>query len=224
MKFIEKISDNHGSCVLQSKIALPVANKIIINNFILFTFILFFSCASISFDARPSSKSMRVDNMFQELSKVSDRDVDGLKIYKHRLPIGFEYVNGQLDYDQTNYEMIGQIQTEMRYGFFDRAGFTFYPYGHDQTFRKVLCYPQTPLIWLSLGIWNIVPLHYPCMPFENMDDDLDVNFPHKSREEAHMLLLKKLAIAANATHIVFIKWDSKQYKSSLVYILRKTSD
>ena len=33
-----------------------------------------------------------------------------------------------------------------------------------QRWRRGLCYWQVPIAWLTLGIWHLVPLYYPCIP------------------------------------------------------------
>jgi hypothetical protein len=42
--------------------------------------------------------------------------------------------------------------------------FWFRKYRPEQRWRKGLCYWQVPLAWLTLGIWKVVPLGYPCDP------------------------------------------------------------
>jgi hypothetical protein len=39
---------------------------------------------------------------------------------------------------------------------------SFYPYRPEESWRRYYCHPQTVMSWLTLGIWNIVPLMYPC--------------------------------------------------------------
>lgn len=42
--------------------------------------------------------------------------------------------------------------------------FWFGDYRPEQRWRKGLCYWQVPIMWLTLGVWHIVPIYYPCVP------------------------------------------------------------
>lgn len=55
-----------------------------------------------------------------------------------------------------HHEVIGTFRT---YG---RAGNTFWFADYKEGWRKGLCYPQTPLTWVTLGIWMIVPTSWAC--------------------------------------------------------------
>lgn len=57
------------------------------------------------------------------------------------------------------HEVIGRVTVQGRKApFFFLARFIDY----RDVWRKALCYWQVPLEWLTLGIWSIVPLSYPC--------------------------------------------------------------
>jgi hypothetical protein len=37
-------------------------------------------------------------------------------------------------------------------------------YAPHQRWRRGLCYWQVPIMWVTLGIWHLVPVYYPCIP------------------------------------------------------------
>ena len=57
------------------------------------------------------------------------------------------------------HEVVGRVTVKGRKGtFFFLARFLEY----RDLWRKALCYWQVPLEWVSLGLWSLVPLSYPC--------------------------------------------------------------
>ena len=63
--------------------------------------------------------------------------------------------------ENSGYRLVGKIAIVGRTSNFI---FTAKFIDYRETWRKAVCYWQAPLEWVSLGLWSIVPLSYPCFP------------------------------------------------------------
>jgi hypothetical protein len=79
---------------------------------------------------------------------------------------GLEVVDGTLKrYRGQEIEVLGTFLIE------GEVHSPFYPADYLATPRKIACWPQVPLTWLTLGIWMIIPTSYFC--WSKTPDDKD---------------------------------------------------
>lgn len=173
-------------------------------------------CASTSFKGRfqlndqladTRALEAKSDSMSWEDAKdivvISDLKSQGIEVKdgKAILPKDFDYeVIGGV-YTNTNGEMcpIGNIHS---------TPFYFYPYSEDEGMRNVYCHIQTPLMWVTLGIWSLVPTFYPCKFIDtNKDDDI------ANRKIRIANTLKKAAKALGGTHLLFLGQEPLVFES-----------
>ncbi len=64
---------------------------------------------------------------------------------------------------EDRYEVVGAVEADFTQVAQSAVGRNvFWTFDYEETWRKALCYPQVPLKLLTLSMWNIVPLQYPC--------------------------------------------------------------
>ena len=156
----------------------------------------------------------------KKVAKTPNEDTYGLKIYEHRLPFGFKFKRvepyKELEFDTRKYELLAQFKTTAQSQWYHYGGLTFYRYTDDESSRAYFCYPQVPLVWLTLGIWNAIPLHYPCNPHGG---DLEISEKEDNRRR-QLKLIKRYAAAMFATHII-IQWNKNRARGAEAFLLRE---
>lgn len=164
-------------------------------------------CASTSFSPvamyRDQLKDTReVEKVANDMKWADASDVTVLSD-PDNLPEGLSInANGTLMVDKnSNFEITGYVTTRSngRFGGFS-VPFYFYPYNEDESGHKVFCDVQTPLMWVTIGLWYLVPLHYPCGTVDtNHEDDIE------NRKIRLINTLKKGAKAMGAKYLYFSK-------------------
>lgn len=185
------------------------------------TFLAVAACASPGVHIKYFDTGTRAPKEVEKRARATPlEDTHGLKIYEHRLPRGFSFKKKdpfiELNYDQLKFEKVAHFKTDAQIKWYDYAGFTFYSYDWPESARAYYCYPQVPLVWLTLAAWNLIPLHYPCNPLP----DLDLSVSEDNRN-IQMPFIKRIATALFATHIVIVRWG-REKSSAEVFLFRET--
>lgn len=88
-----------------------------------------------------------------------DEAANGVLLLIERYPKGTVRVRNQLHVqNDAGYELIGG------YNLYAAGANTLWFGDYASAWRKAVCYPQVPLTWASLGLWQlIVPVSWPCL-------------------------------------------------------------
>jgi hypothetical protein len=88
------------------------------------------------------------------LAKSPKSDIE---VFVGKLPAGIKLEGGVLKVeDGAPFEILGRASLLVGEG----TPFGFPDY--EQGWRKGYCYWQAPLTWVTLGIWALIPVNYPC--------------------------------------------------------------
>lgn len=87
-------------------------------------------------------------------------------VVEHDETAGLEVVDGTLKrYRGQDIQLIGEFQLD------GEIHSPFYPSDYLALPRKIICWPQVPLTWLTIGIWMIVPTSWACWSKTPVDRD-----------------------------------------------------
>ena len=130
-------------------------------------------CASINYAPRVVSvgtgEYRDTRGLDEKAANVSAAEAARVKVYFDGLPDGMTSQNGKLVWDPARYEVVGRVGVTIKNPGFANVGWGFYDYAQDQSWRKAYCWWQVPLSWLTIGIWAILPLYYPCWVLPESD-------------------------------------------------------
>ncbi|MFO0725451.1 MAG: hypothetical protein U1E65_16830 [Myxococcota bacterium] len=127
----------------------------------------------IHFDGNWAEDPAKDRQMREMLSKAETRvlkaeDTEGVDVFIGKIPSGLKLEQGILSADEgSGLQILGKAVFEASTG--TQFGFPDY----EQGWRKGMCYWQAPLTWVTLAIWSIIPLNYPC-GVDNMRSKEDV--------------------------------------------------
>ncbi|MGA9523300.1 MAG: hypothetical protein WBV82_17665 [Myxococcaceae bacterium] len=113
-------------------------------------------------EARQQAKTFRttLQKEVQELEPEQLAEVQrDVKVLERSFPTGVGVKDGVIAASaESGYEVVGTFK------FNPDSGTSFWFADYSSVGRKIYCYPQVPLTWVTLGLWQIfVPLSYPCM-------------------------------------------------------------
>ncbi|MDB4940791.1 MAG: hypothetical protein JWP97_325 [Labilithrix sp.] len=122
-------------------------------------------CGSVAF--QPSIQSVgeykntaRVADLAEDMPEHSAEKV---KVLVQSLPDGMTVKDGLLDYDRSQYELLGKVAATYKDPSLVNLGFWVYGYKESDRWRKALCTWQVPLSWVTLTMWSwLSPTYYPC--------------------------------------------------------------
>lgn len=99
------------------------------------------------------------------LTEAADPNIE---VWVGKIPAGIELHEGVISVkDGVPYEIIGKATLVLNAG--SQFGFPDY----EQGWRKGLCYWQAPLTWVTLGLWAVIPVNYPCgVEFQREKEDV----------------------------------------------------
>lgn len=107
-----------------------------------------------SVEVRPMDDERVVDDFENHRAKPVFGEV---VVVENDEAAGLDVVDGTLkQFRGQDVEMVGTFTIEGEYHS------PFYPSDYLSTARKVFCWPQVPLTWVTLGIWLIIPTSYFC--------------------------------------------------------------
>jgi hypothetical protein len=123
-------------------------------------------CATVQMKASFSSmgeydagKNTRVNEQYVELRDGGPQAMAGkpeVRVLVNALPKGIALKDGAISVTEGyEHQILGKFRVGPDFGFFPnyRAGW-----------RDYYCYPQIPLVWVTLAMWAIfVPAYYPCI-------------------------------------------------------------
>jgi len=99
-------------------------------------------------------------------------EVRAIKVYTKSPPEGLDVKSGSVDPTlelsgsaKSRYEIVSFFELTFPYitdFIMNNAEWWFYDYRPEENWKRYYCYPQTVLSWITLTLWNIVPLKYPC--------------------------------------------------------------
>lgn len=138
-------------------------------------FPLLCSCATVSnrahtmeyapASANPEEKS-RVLAAYDAARELPKNEETGqVLLFVETLPVGIESTGRHIAITPaSSYAMLGAFD------FYAGGGSTFWFAEYASSGRKAYCYPQVPLTWLTLGLWQVlVPLSWPCIAKARVD-------------------------------------------------------
>jgi hypothetical protein len=145
----------------------------------------------------------------QNLSELAQRAeiVPEIRVLQGALPegISIEEDNSKIIVQpgfESRYTILGTVESDYTKEVFTKSGESsggllrsyLLTSTYDETWRKVLCYPQAPFKLLTLGVWNLfVPLAWPCFRKGVGADELVA---------VHIEYLKKGAKALGANTVI----------------------
>lgn len=108
--------------------------------------------------AKDRAMRQRLEELRPRLDAAqSGSEAEPIEIFVGKIPGGLTLKEHVIYVDEgAPYEIIGRATVVLNAG---SAG-TFPDY--KDGWRKPLCYWQAPLTWVTLGIWMLIPLNYPC--------------------------------------------------------------
>ncbi len=154
------------------------------------------------------------DTEIQDRANQLEETPSEVKVYNGIMPEGLELaeqghklvvVAGY----ENKYQVLGSVSSGFNkdaYAGFKSTYWTPSFHGKD-TWRKGLCYPQAPLKLLTLGIWNLVPLAWPCMSQMPTDEterkSLMINSMAKGAKEFGANIL--IVTGSESTNITYVR-------------------
>jgi hypothetical protein len=129
------------------------------------------SCAHASFEPRiePVEASQPTAPLVEQALLLPSSELRAVRVAEERLPEGLSFEEGELVVtDPSRYEIVGRVSTqyEMSPAVLTSMSLGFYRYDSSEAWKNPYCNVQVPLGWLTLSLWTLVPLHYPCMVAE----------------------------------------------------------
>ncbi len=122
-------------------------------------------CASANYAPviTPAGEYRDAHDLGDRAESYSWAQVDDVRVFLDSLPEGVQLHDGKIAVDPARYEVLGEVSAAPKGSGFARMNVWFYDYPEDESWRKGLCYWQTPLVWVTLGIYLFVsPINYPC--------------------------------------------------------------
>lgn len=136
-----------------------------------------------------------------------DQAAKDVLVLIQRYPRGTVRIRNDLHIQRdAGYELVGG------YDLYATGATTLWFADYEATWRKAYCYPQVPLTWVTLGLWQlVVPLSWPCAAPARFDRELAW---HQVRH---------LAAAAGAdAAIVELKMNGEEIVVAWGWLLRKS--
>jgi hypothetical protein len=129
------------------------------------------SCAHASFEPRiePVEESRPTAPLVEKAVLMAPVELRSVRVAEDKLPEGLAFREGELVVtDPTRYEIVARVSTqyEMSPAIMASMSIGFYRYDSSEGWKNPYCNVQVPLGWLTLSMWTMVPLHYPCMVAE----------------------------------------------------------
>lgn len=150
-------------------------------------------------------------SMAATLASVEPGAVAGMaksvKVLQKSLPDGVELKDGVI---KTSPE--SELEVVSSFRFFAAGGSTMWFADYSSTWRKVVCYPQVPLTWVTLAMWQVfVPLSYPCIAPAHVSIDEGYGYLRVAAEQLH----------ASTVVVVGSNTDETSFYSAEGFILKK---
>lgn len=157
-------------------------------------FILLTGCAHYNYDARIEHLGEYRDSTPAEenFEKMEEKEAKGIKVFIGTPPKGLIIKDDKLtSEDAGKYQVISKILIK------HYDDLIFYPYHEDEKWKRTYCGVQQPLVILTLFIWRIVPIYYPCWVGEgNSGEEV------AARRKRIINAMKKAAKAAGGNAVV----------------------
>jgi len=126
---------------------------------------------------------------------------------------------------QADFEVLGEVEVDfapMVQGAFFRN--FYWTWGYGEGWRKGLCYPQAPLKLLTLGLWTILPLAWPCMASAPGDATERERALVKSIKHGVAAMGGNLAVVVNSGQMSYVTISGGRYSATgTVNTIKKTS-
>jgi hypothetical protein len=186
-------------------------------------------CASMNYEAHHEKINSNPESM--DTTQVFDGDIPFSKsrrillFNESKLPKG---ITLKQDQDikispSSEYILVDKIYLKVPFlsnPYIHNGTIWFYSYRPEEGWRKPFCHVQVPLHWVTLGLWSLVPLSWPChvsMLNIYLSDSSD------TKRDRHYLLLQGLKAEALRLKgdAVISSFVTPESKSATGYILRK---
>jgi hypothetical protein len=110
-------------------------------------------------EADPARDKSVIEN-FDKLAEEPATPRPEVKVLVDTVPVGLSLKDNTLSVeDGAPYELVGKFAIGTKGGLFP---------DYKDGWRKGLCYPQTPLVLLTLMVWAVVPTYWPCFASGSM--------------------------------------------------------
>ncbi len=169
---------------------------------------LFFGCvgcatvpaglrATVFRDGQPDPDE---DDRIVELAENGGRRASAVTVYSGKLPQGLELTESgsKLIVEkgfESHFQVLGTAESDFTKGLGSGTlNNLFWTWNYKEGWRKALCYWQVPLKIATIGVWNLIPLQYPCIA--------TLPSQEKDRQKVHLANLRSLAVAMGGNMVV----------------------
>lgn len=131
-------------------------------------------CASTTFAAKIESIGEFRDPapLVERVGQMSNADAASVKAYVGgNYPEGVSFQDSKIIADPARFQLLGAVEATQNPTLVAGLGWWIYHYREDERWRVGYCAWQVPLGWVTLGLWGIVPIHYPCGVSQGTEED-----------------------------------------------------
>jgi hypothetical protein len=136
--------------------------------------ILALGCASTTFATKIESIGEFRDPapLVEQARQMSNADAVGVKAYMGgNYPEGISFQDSKIIADPSRFQLLGAVEARQNDGLLAGLGWWIYDYREDERWRVGYCAWQVPLGWVTVGLWGLVPIHYPCGVLQGTEED-----------------------------------------------------
>lgn len=103
------------------------------------------------------AKDREMRTHLEALRLDTEKADESIQVFVDKIPAGLTLDKGVMSVDRdAPLEILGRAEVYAA----DPSIFVFPDY--TDGWRKGLCYWQRPLMWMTIGLWHLVPIYYPC--------------------------------------------------------------
>ena len=179
--------------------------KILMAALSLLALFLMSACAHNNYTSR-----IEILGKYQDTSKLEEKandmkwaDASKINVYVGTFPEGITLENGAITVSpDSNFELIGKVYTAEDVP----SPIWFSTHPEDEGWKNAYCNAQVPLTWVTVMMWWVVPVHYPCWPAET-------NSPSRISDRKMRIIntLKKATKAAGGDTLIITELGSTQF-------------
>lgn len=111
------------------------------------------------------------EKLVAEAAGMSNADAANVKVFFGKYPEGVSFQESKIIVDPARFDLIGDVEARYNKTFASSLDWWIYDYREGERWRTGYCAWQVPFGWATLGLWAILPIHYPCAVSEGSEDD-----------------------------------------------------